>query len=93
MSVTKAHGTSDWMVRYKSLVKGSFEVEDETVRAKHVIISAGHLALPNYYCARKSLGSTSLNRQERGSLQMETYSVSVTMEIKQQTRWDLRLNI
>ena len=41
MSVTKAPNGGDWMVKYKRLVKGSFEVEEETIRATHVIIGAG----------------------------------------------------
>ena len=41
MSVTKAPNGGDWMVKYKRLVKGSFKVEEETIRATHVIIGAG----------------------------------------------------
>jgi len=56
MSVTKAPDTSDWMVKYNRLVKGSFKVDEETVRATHVIIAAG------------ALGSTKLllRSRERG---------------------------
>ena len=56
MSVTKAPDTIDWMVKYKRIVKGSFKVEEETIRAAHVIIGAG------------ALGSTKLllRSKERG---------------------------
>lgn len=56
MSVTKVPGTAEWMVKYKRLVKGSFTVEEETIRATHVIIGAG------------ALGSTKLllRSRERG---------------------------
>lgn len=56
MSVTKAPNGGDWMVKYKRLVKGSFEVEEETIRATHVIIGAG------------AIGSTKLllRSRERG---------------------------
>lgn len=56
MSVTKAPDASEWMVKYKRLVKGSFKVEEETIRATHVIIGAG------------ALGSTKLllRSKERG---------------------------
>ena len=56
MSVTKTPEASDWMIKYKRLVKGSFKVEEETIRATHVIIGAG------------ALGSTKLllRSKERG---------------------------
>lgn len=56
MSVTKAPNGGDWMVKYKRLVKGSFKVEEETIRAAHVIIGAG------------AIGSTKLllRSRERG---------------------------
>ena len=56
MSVTKAPNGGDWMVKYKRLVKGSFKVEEKTIRAAHVIISAG------------AIGSTKLllRSRERG---------------------------
>ena len=56
MSVTKAPNGGDWMVKYKRLVKGSFKVEEQTIRAAHVIISAG------------AIGSTKLllRSRERG---------------------------
>ena len=56
MAVTKASDSNDWMVQFKRLVKGSFRVEEETIRATHVIISAG------------ALGSTKLllRSRERG---------------------------
>ena len=56
MSVTKVPGTAEWMVKYKRLVRGSFTVEEETIRATHVIIGAG------------ALGSTKLllRSRERG---------------------------
>lgn len=41
MSVTKAPNGGDWMVKYKRLVEGIFTVEEETIRAAHVIIGAG----------------------------------------------------
>ena len=43
MSVTKVPGSAEWMVKYKRLVRGSFTVEGETIRATHVIIGAGAL--------------------------------------------------
>ena len=54
--MTKAPDSSDWMVKYKRLVKGSFKVDEETIRASHVIIGAG------------ALGSTKLllRSRERG---------------------------
>ena len=54
--MTKAPDSSDWMVKYKRLVKGSFKVDEETIRAAHVIIGAG------------ALGSTKLllRSRERG---------------------------
>ena len=56
MSVTKAPNGGDWMVKYKRLVKGSLKVEEETIRAAHVIIGAG------------AIGSTKLllRSKERG---------------------------
>ena len=56
MSVTKAPNGGDWMVKYKRLVKGSFKVEEETIRAAHVMIGAG------------AIGSTKLllRSRERG---------------------------
>ncbi|CAH3174456.1 unnamed protein product [Porites lobata] len=56
ISVTKVPGTAEWMVKYKRLVRGSFTVEEETIRATHVIIGAG------------ALGSTKLllRSRERG---------------------------
>jgi len=56
MSVNKAPNGGDWMVKYKRLVKGSFKVEEETIRAEHVIIGAG------------AIGSTKLllRSRERG---------------------------
>ena len=41
MSVTKAPNGGDWMVKYKRLVNGTFKLEEETIRAAHVIIGAG----------------------------------------------------
>ena len=37
----KEPDSSDWMVKYRRLVRGSFEVEEETIRAAHVILGAG----------------------------------------------------
>lgn len=56
MAVTKASDSNDWIVQYKRLVKGSFQVEEETIRATHVILGAG------------ALGSTKLllRSKERG---------------------------
>lgn len=56
MAVTKAPNGGDWMVKYKRLVKGCFKVEEETIRATHVIIGAG------------AIGSTKLllRSRERG---------------------------
>ena len=56
MSVTKEPDTNDWVVKYKRSVKGSFKIEEETIRATHVIIGAG------------ALGSTKLllRSRERG---------------------------
>ena len=56
MAVVKASDSSDWMVKYKRLVPGNFEVEEETIRAPYVILGAG------------ALGSTKLllRSKERG---------------------------
>lgn len=56
MAVTKASDSKDWMVKYKRLVRGSFEIAEETIRATHVILGAG------------AIGSTKLllRSRERG---------------------------
>ena len=54
--MTKAYDSSDWLVSYKRQHTGSFEVDEQTVRASHVILGAG------------ALGSTKilLRSKERG---------------------------
>lgn len=56
MSVTRAPDDGKWLVKYKRLVNGFFKVDEETIRASHVIIGAG------------ALGSTKilLRSKERG---------------------------
>ena len=56
MSIARESNSNAWLVRYKRLVKGHFEVEEETIHADHVILGAG------------ALGSTKilLRSQERG---------------------------
>ena len=54
--MTKASDSKDWIVKYKRLVPGSFQVEEESIRATYVILGAG------------ALGSTKLllRSRERG---------------------------
>ncbi|XP_078359087.1 uncharacterized protein LOC144643643 isoform X2 [Oculina patagonica] len=43
IAVTKACDSSDWLVSYKRQHTGSFDVEEQIVRASHVILGAGAL--------------------------------------------------
>ena len=70
MSVTKVPGTAEWMVKYKRLVGDSFTVEEETIRATHVIIGAG------------ALGSTKLllrSREQGLNVYVKKFQVSKNM--------------
>ena len=55
-AVLKAHNSTDWVVSYKRLVPGSFNVEEQAVRATYAILGAG------------AIGSTKilLRSKERG---------------------------
>ena len=52
----KSHNSTDWIVSYKRIVPGSFDLEEQTVRATYVILGAG------------AIGSTKilLRSKERG---------------------------
>lgn len=54
--MTKASDSKDWIIKYKRLVPGSFQIEEESIQATHVILGAG------------ALGSTKLlfRSRERG---------------------------
>ena len=56
MAVLKSHYSTDWLVSYKRLVPGKFDIEEQTVRATYVILGAG------------AIGSTKilLRSKERG---------------------------
>ena len=56
MAVLKSHNSPEWLVSYKRLVPGSFDLEEQTVRATYVILGAG------------AIGSTKilLRSKERG---------------------------
>ncbi len=56
MAVTKACDSSDWLVSYRRQHTGSFDVDEQIVRASHIILGAG------------ALGSTKilLRSKERG---------------------------
>ncbi|XP_028394624.1 uncharacterized protein LOC114518825 isoform X2 [Dendronephthya gigantea] len=56
MSIARESNSNEWLVHYKRLVKGSFEVAEEIIGANHVILGAG------------ALGSTKvlLRSKERG---------------------------
>jgi len=56
MSVTKAPNGGDWMVKYERLVKGSFKVEEQTIRAAHVIIGAGAIGSTKLLLRSKECG-------------------------------------
>lgn len=43
MAVTKATDSSDWIVSYKRQHTGFFDVDEQTIRATHVILGAGAL--------------------------------------------------
>ncbi|XP_078381781.1 uncharacterized protein LOC144664495 isoform X2 [Oculina patagonica] len=55
-AVLKSHNSTDWIVSYKRIVPGSFELEEQTVSATYVILGAG------------AIGSTKilLRSKERG---------------------------
>ena len=55
-AVLKSHNSTDWIVSYKRLVPGSFDVEEQKVRATYAILGAG------------AIGSTKilLRSKERG---------------------------
>lgn len=55
-AVLKSHNSTDWIVSYKRFVPGSFDLEEQTVRARYVILGAG------------AIGSTKilLRSKERG---------------------------
>jgi cholesterol oxidase len=56
MSIARESSSNEWSVHYKRLVNGMFELAEETIRARHVILGAG------------ALGSTKilLRSKERG---------------------------
>ena len=56
MAIARESNSNEWLVHYKRLVKGNFEIAEETIRADHVILGAG------------ALGSTKilLRSKERG---------------------------
>ena len=55
-AVLKSHNSNDWIVSYKRIVPGRFDLEEQTVRATFVILGAG------------AIGSTKilLRSKERG---------------------------
>ena len=55
-AVMKSHNSNDWIVSYKRIVPGRFDLEEQTVRATFVILGAG------------AIGSTKilLRSKERG---------------------------
>ncbi|KAJ7355031.1 hypothetical protein OS493_028700, partial [Desmophyllum pertusum] len=55
-AILKSHNSTDWIVSYKRLVPGSFDLEEQTIRATYVILGAG------------AIGSTKLllRSKERG---------------------------
>lgn len=54
--VSKAHNSADWLVHYKPRTQDEFKLEEQSIRASHVILGAG------------ALGSTKilLRSKERG---------------------------
>ena len=56
MTVSKAHNSSDWLVNYKRLVPGSFDLEEQTVRATYVILGAGALGSTKILLRSKEKG-------------------------------------
>lgn len=56
MSITRESNSNEWLVHYKRLVRGSFEVDEEIIRAGHVILGAGALGSTKVLLRSKKRG-------------------------------------
>ena len=55
-AVLKSQNSTDWIVRYKRLVPGSFDVEEQHVRATYVILGAGAIGTTKILLRSKERG-------------------------------------
>lgn len=55
-AVLKSQNSTDWIVSYKRLVPGSFDVEEQNVRATYVILGAGAIGTTKILLRSKERG-------------------------------------
>ena len=97
MTVSKAHNSSDWLVNYKRLVPGRFDIEEQTVRATYVILGAGALGSTKILLRSKEKGLDVSDQLGKGfstngdalgfSYNGEKKANSVGIETKNVKRW------
>lgn len=56
MAIARKQNTKEWLVHYKRLVKGNFNVEEQTISASHVILGAGALGSTKILLRSKNRG-------------------------------------
>lgn len=56
MAIARKQNTKEWLVHYKRLVKGKFNVEEQTISASHVILGAGALGSTKILLRSKNRG-------------------------------------